>query len=143
METKHQPATDLAEVAAALNKAAMVKWQPATPLPWERGPWIKSLGHAVYCNIANGPKRIASVSVHGKFRDSGSHVSRRRDDGSYVGTLPKADCDRDAEYLTHAANAYPKLVANLAFAVKLLSPLLGSTAQVEHMQALLRELGEE
>lgn len=121
-----------------------VKHQPATPLPWERGPWIESQGHAVYCNVANGPKRIASISVHGKFRDSGNHVSRRREDGSYVGTLSKADCDRDAEYLTHAANAYPKLVEALRNAVKLRHlPPQRENALDNADALLLRELGED
>ena len=114
-----------------------VKHQPATPLPWERGPWIRTEGHAVYANISNGAKRIASVSVHGKFRDSGRHVSHRRDDGSYVGTLPEADCDQDAAYLCHAANAYPKLVEALQ---RLLAPHT-STAMLK-ANDLLRELGE-
>ena len=122
--------------------------KPATPLPWEAGPWIYSMHDAVYCNVAAGPDRVASVSVHGRLRDSDVHTSKRKSKGSYTGKLTKAACDKDAAYLCHAANAYPKLVEALRACVA-----AASADVVEDMSAvsnasdeasdLLRELGEE
>ena len=52
---------------------------------------------------------------------------------------------QNAAYLTHAANAYPRLVAALraVSVAEVNGPMIHVTAQTEAAQALLRELGEE
>ncbi|MHB8388060.1 MAG: hypothetical protein ACYDBH_00600 [Acidobacteriaceae bacterium] len=127
------------------------KHTPATPLPWGRGPWITAHGEAVYANISSGPQRVASVSVHGKIRDSGRHVSVRKKDGGYSGTLPQAHCDRDAAYLCHAVNAYPRLVQAVTELAQTARECIAKCDvhnvlcmdTVLRMESLLRELGED
>lgn len=102
-----------------------VKHQPATPLLWT--------------TLEDGRARVKLV-----------HVETTHDNAAGAG-LPVCSINRarigDAEYLTHAANAYPKLVEALRKIVNGFdrsergnSPLAGLIA--DDARALLRELGE-
>ena len=91
--------------------------QPATPLPWEHDSDTPS---------RNGSPRAMVFPVDDDI-DNPTVVAG--------GIKPE-----NAAYLTHAANAYPKLV-------QALRPMIEGTAfitdaQVETARALLRELGE-
>src|SRR3990167_6932700 len=104
----------------------MTKHTPATPLPWAAMP---------------APERGFNdrASVHSPHFDRPGVVSGQ---GS-IGEICGGDAGRDgstqnAAYISHAANAYPKLVAALSLLVNPLAP----RHAVSDAAALLRELGE-
>lgn len=85
-----------------------LKHQPATPLPWYFAP----LSGIVRQMEEDGTKRVCSLHV-------------------------REDAEQDGEYLQHAANAYPKLVAML------LRAALDENYEADDCRALLRDLGED
>jgi hypothetical protein len=98
----------------------VTKHQPATPLPWQ--------------SLEDGRSHVKLV-----------HVETTSDNTAGAG-LPVCSINRarigDAEYLTHAANAYPKLVEALRDTLEDRSQHLNRD-QVDAILSLLRELGEE
>ena len=94
------------------------KHKPATPLPWTLVSWD-----------ANKRTKIVEFAFRGDYP-----VNLRG-----LSTGPE---QRDAAYIAHAANAYPKLVEALRICAALVhsdgEPVCG-----QKVRALLRELGEE
>ena len=104
--------------------------KPATPLPWHVG--IKQAEQIVYDKTGWA---VANATV-------------------YHGHSDAADAKANAQYLTHAANAYPELVAALRMyqaAFETVHPITGEvfceflpsiTPVVKDTRALLAKLGE-
>ena len=102
-----------------------MKHTPATPLPWVYEP-----------NLERGDARtsgyIRERTITAEYAQLGRSVAKAvRFNGS-------TDQDRNATYIAHACNAYPRLVEALR---KVLDP---EAAQIKwrEARALLRELGE-
>jgi hypothetical protein len=101
----------------------VTKHTPATPLPWRVG--------------AVTPARFPAYPIVGDVIVA--DVSIRARGGS----------DKDAAYIAHAANAYPKLVEALRSGIMSLEAFVAidripaNNAGLRDMRALLRELGEE
>jgi hypothetical protein len=98
----------------------MTKHTPATPLPWN----ICSNGKAAK-NHAFGEANCPTVV--GEVYGRGYPIGR----GSSPGSL------RDADYIAHSANAYPRLVEALKVVTDKWHPLA-----VGEARDLLRDLGE-
>jgi hypothetical protein len=97
--------------APATEEQRTMKHEPKTPLPWKYVPAVRN----------NAPNYYAVGT--GKWREP---VAALCDEGN------------DAAYITHAANAYPKLIEHL-----LRDSLNNPTSPTgERARALLRELGE-
>jgi hypothetical protein len=91
-----------------------MKHKPKTPLPWKYVPAVRN----------NAPNYYAVGS--GKW---GEPVAAMCDDGN------------DAAYVTHAANAYPKLVKLLTALRNADDPIVRAICRGD-ATTLLRELGE-
>ena len=98
----------------------MTKHTPATPLPFKVGPLAGSIYGANGVEIA----KVAWPRTSHMQRSEKMTVEQR--------------CVANAEYLNHAANAYPRLVA----ALELAYGKLGDKGAREEIAALLQELGE-
>ena len=115
------------ETAMNLKRdAAMTATKPATPLPWESG-MVETEPHCVAFYLITQATNIGGWNV--------------------AQTLSNKERDaKDAAYIAHAANAYPRLVEALRDA---LSALVceghheGVSRPVTDGRALLRELGEQ
>ena len=106
--------------------------KPATPLPWQHD----DIAHARQ-SYEHDPKsiRCEMATLHGPGGDEIARFVHDPDDGLELDER----CATDAAYLTHAANAYPKLVAALR-------DVQGCNELVDAREIcteLLRELGED
>lgn len=99
--------------------SATVKHQPATPLPWHQGPIDGGDDANNECVFDKDGEIVA---------DCGARAS-----------LDKVDwpeCEKNAAYVDHAANAYPKLVEHLQGA------LGGDPNALMNARRFLHEIGE-
>lgn len=107
-----------------------VKHQPATPLPWHVGG-VKTPKRGEY------PAYPINNAAH-----------------ENIAQLPiyaRGGSNRDAAYIAHAANAYPKLVEALRFGLRAIEGKMARNAGLtaheiafrDEAEPLLRELGED
>lgn len=96
-----------------------VKHQPATPLPW-----LATTGTAEYYRF-DQRRLIQTIDGQRNVAKLDAHESR----------------EPDARYIAHAANAYPKLIAELQWRVSQDPNRISE--QGNRARALLAELGEE
>lgn len=101
-----------------------INQQPATPLPWRFEPNRD--------NAAN-KKQLQDEPIGGSIMSLETHIARIWSDteGPY----------ENATYLTHAANAYPKLV-DMVRGLAAVCYAKGCMASDLEAYALLKELGE-
>lgn len=112
--------------AKHMGETMNTKHKPATPLPWDTAGIVPQ-----FHIVGGNPQELIADCTVGRDR-------------------PKADY-ANADYLAHAANAYPKLVDALRYFAKNMDPNGEWVAQsadkrakaFDDARALLRELGEE
>lgn len=100
---------------------ATMRKTPAAPLPWATA----KVGGEMRISSAEGA-RIGALHYDGRIQ----HDAQRA----------------NAEYLVHAANAYPQLVAQLKHAIRVIEDLTEGTAHEEESlssRQLLHSLGED
>lgn len=91
---------------------------PGTPLPWrqENTPHA-ALDNYSYREIVAGSEAYPFVIGEIYYSDTGDE-----------------EAEANAAYIVHACNCFPELLEQLEFAVKLLTPFAGGTAQVGAMR---------